>query len=125
MAGLLATGLSQYIKRWLKPLSTRANLESWPRRFVIAAMVVAPSIVCVILVLGLRVLFASFNLHTGVIDRALDLVTVLVVVRSVVHALSISLGPNSWIRTWELRLTFVIWAIISFQLLGWFDAVER
>ena len=49
----------------------------------------------------------------------------LVVVRFVVHCLSVSLGPNSWVRAWELRLTFVIWAIISFQLLGWFDAVER
>jgi small-conductance mechanosensitive channel len=125
MAGLLVTGLTQYIKRWLKPLSTRANLARWPRRFIVAGMVLAPSIIAVVLVLGLRVLFASFNLHTGVIDRALDLVTVLVVVRSAVHALSVSLGPNSWIRAWEIRLTFVIWAIIGFQLLGWFDAVER
>jgi small-conductance mechanosensitive channel len=125
MAGLLAVGLTQYIKRWLKPLSARANLARWPRRFIIAGMVLTPSLLSVLLVLGLRVLFANFDLQTSVIDRALDLVTVLVVVRFVVHALSVSLGPNSWIRDWELRLTFVIWAIISFQLLGWFDAVER
>ena len=125
MGGLLAIGLAQYIKRWLKPWSARANLARWPRRFIVAGMVLAPSLLIVLVVLGLRVLFANFELETGVIDRALDLVTVLVLVRVAVHVLSVSLGPNSWIRDWELRLTFVIWAAISFQLLGWFDAVER
>ena len=55
----------------------------------------------------------------------MDLATVLVLVRFAVHVLSVSLGPNSWIRTWELRITFVLWAIISFQVLGWFNGVER
>jgi small-conductance mechanosensitive channel len=125
MAALLATGLAHYLKNWLRPMSARPNQGRWSRRLVVAGMVLAPSLLLVLLVLGLRVLFASFALPTSVIDRALDLATVLVVVRFVVHALSVSLGPNSWIRTWELRLTFLIWAVISFQLLGWFDAVER
>ena len=55
----------------------------------------------------------------------MDLATVLVLVRFAVHVLSVSLGPNSWIRAWELRITFVLWAIISFQVLGWFAGVER
>jgi small-conductance mechanosensitive channel len=125
MAGLLALGLAHYIKRWLKPVATRRDVDRWQQRFIVAGMVLAPSIIGVVLVLGLRVLFASFALQTGVIDRALDLVTVLVLVRFVVHVLSVSLGPNSWIRSWENRLTLLIWAIISFQLLGWFGAVER
>ena len=55
----------------------------------------------------------------------MDLATVLVLVRFGVHALSVSLGPNSWIRSWELRITFVLWAAISFQVLGWFSGLER
>jgi small-conductance mechanosensitive channel len=125
MAGILATGLAQYIKRWLRPMSARVNQGRWSKRLIVACMVLAPSVLLVMLVLGLRVLFGSFNLHTSVIDRALDLATVLVLVRFVVHSLSISLGPNSWIRSWELRLTFLFWAIISFQLLGWFEGIER
>ena len=125
MAGLLALGLAQYIKRWLKPVAARANVDRWQLRFIVAGMVLAPSLLLVVLVLGLRVLFGSFSLHTDVIDKALDLATVLVLVRFAVHVLSVSLGPNSWIRSWEMRLTVTIWAIISFQLLGWFDAVER
>ncbi len=124
-AALLATGLAHYIKRWLRPLAERSDLGLWSRRLVIAGMVIAPSFMGVVLILGLRALFASFNLEVALIDVAMDLATVLVLVRFGVHALSVSLGPNSWIRSWELRITFVLWAAISFQVLGWFSGIER
>ena len=92
---------------------------------VIAGMVLAPSFMALVLVLGLRALFASFQLRVELIDIAMDLATVLVLVRFVVHAISVSLGPNSWFRAWELKLTFVLWAAISFQVLGWFSGLER
>ncbi len=125
MAALLATALAHYIKNWLRPLAARDDLPRWPRRLVIAGMVLAPSLLGVVLVLGLRVLFATFGLPTALIDIAMDLTTVLVLVRFALHVLSVSLGPNSWIRAWELKLTFFLWAIISFQVLGWFAGVER
>jgi len=124
-AALLATAVAQYIKRWLRPLAARDELPRWPRRFVVAGMVLAPSLLGLVLILGLRVLFASFDLPTALIDIAMDLATVLVLVRFALHVLSVSLGPNSWIRTWELKLTFLLWIIISFQVLGWFAGIER
>jgi small-conductance mechanosensitive channel len=125
MAALLATALAHYIKNSLRPLATRDSLARWPRRLVIAGMVLAPSLVALVLFLGLRVLFASFDLPTDLIDIAMDLATVLVLVRFAVHVLSVSLGPNSWIRAWELRITFVVWTAISFQVLGWFTGIEH
>ena len=125
MAALLASALAHYIKRWIRPLSARADLGRWPRRVVIAGMVLAPSFMAVVLILALRALFASFDLDVRVIDIAMDLATLLVLVRFGVHTLSVSLGPNSWFRNWELRLTFVIWAAIAFQELGWFMGLER
>ena len=124
-AALLATALAHYIKRWLRPLAERSDLGLWSRRLVIAGMVIAPSFMGVVLILGLRALFVSFGLEYQLIDMAMDLATVLVLVRFGVHALSVSLGPNSWIRSWELRITFVLWAAISFQVLGWFSGIER
>ena len=125
MAGLLATAFAHYIKNWLRPLAARDDLPRWPKRLVIAGMVLAPSLLGVVLVLGVRVLFATFDLPTALIEIAMDLTTVLVLVRFALHVLSVSLGPNSWIRAWELKLTFALWAIISFQVLGWFAGVER
>jgi small-conductance mechanosensitive channel len=125
MAALLATALAAYIKKWLRPLTTRDGVSRWARRCVVAGMVLAPSLLGLLLILGLRVLFSNFQLHTALIDVAMDLATVLVLVRLAVHVLSVSLGPNSWVRTWELRLTFILWTAISFQVLGWFSGIER
>jgi small-conductance mechanosensitive channel len=125
MAVLLAAGLASYLKRWLRPLATRSNIGRWSKQLVIAGMVLAPSFMALVLILGLRALFGYFGLRVELVDIAMDLATVLVIVRFVVHAISVSLGPNSWFRPWELNLTFLIWAAISFQVLGWFSGFER
>jgi small-conductance mechanosensitive channel len=125
MAILLASALSHYIKRWIRPIAARPDLPRWSLRFAVAGMVLAPAFIAVVLILGLRAAFASFDLPTGLIDMALDLATVMVLVRFGVHALSVSLGPNSWIRKWELQITFLVWAAIAFQVLGWFNGIER
>jgi small-conductance mechanosensitive channel len=125
LVALLATALGQLVKNGLRPLATRTEFGLWPRRFIVAGMVLAPSFLALVLVLGLRALFGEFELPFEFLDVILDLMTVLLLVRAGVHLLSVSLGPNSWIRNWELRLTFVIWAAISFQVLGWFSGVER
>jgi small-conductance mechanosensitive channel len=106
-------------------LSVRPNSSRWSRRLVVAGMVLAPPLLAVALILTLRLSFAALGMPTSVIDLAMELATALVLVRFAVHALSVSLGPNSWIRKWELRLTLLIWAVIGFQYLGWFEAIER
>src|SRR5690349_22249664 len=125
MAALLATALAYYLKNWLRPIAARDSLARWPRRLVIAGMVLAPALIGLLLVLLLHALFDAFDMSTGLLDIALDLTTVLVLVRFAVHVLSVSLGPNSWIRTWEIKITVVLWAIISFQVLGWFAGIEH
>jgi len=125
MVALLATALAHYIKRWLRPVAARSDIGRWSRHMVIVGMVLAPSFMALVLIVGLRALFASFSLRVELIDIALDLATVLLLVRLAVHVLSVSLGPNSWIRSWELRITFLLWAAISFQVLGWFSGLER
>jgi small-conductance mechanosensitive channel len=121
---VLAFGLAQLMKKWLGAYSARAELPQWTRRFVVTAMVVAPSFLGMALILALQPLFATFDLPTELIDLAFRLATVLVIVRFAVHMVSVSLGPNSWLRKWEVRLTVVIWAAISFQILGWFSGIE-
>ena len=50
-------------------------------------MVLAPAFLGVVSILGVRVLFGSFDLPTALIDIAMDLATVMVLVRFGVHAL--------------------------------------
>jgi small-conductance mechanosensitive channel len=125
MVLLLAAALAHYLKNVLRPIGARTDLALWPRRLVIIGMVLAPAFMAVVLILGLRFLFGGFDMPIGVIDIAMDLATLFLVVRFGVHALSVSLGPNSWFRNWEMRLTVVVWALIAFQVLGWFEGIER
>jgi hypothetical protein len=94
MAALLATALAYYLKNWLRPVAARDGLARWPKRLVVAGMVLAPALIGLLLVLGLHALFGAFDMQTGLIDIALDLTTVLVLVRFAVHVLSVSLGPQ-------------------------------
>ncbi len=124
-AVLLGMAVAAIAKKWLRPLATRASLARWPRRFVVFAMVLAPSFLMVVFILGLRPLFMAVDQPVDFIDIAIRLATVYVIVRFVVHVISVSLGPNSWMRTWEMRITFLTWAAIAFQILGWFNGIER
>jgi small-conductance mechanosensitive channel len=125
MATLLAAGIAHYVKNWLRPWSQDSRIARWPRRFVVVGMVLAPAFLSVGLILGLRAMFESLDLEYALLDIALQIATVVLLTRFGVHALSVSLGPNSWVRSWELRITFVMAVAISFQLLGWFEGIER
>ena len=59
MVALLATALAHYIKRWLRPVAARSDIGRWPRHMVIVGMVLAPSFMALVLIVGLRALFAS------------------------------------------------------------------
>ena len=78
------------------------------------------------LILGLRVLFAIFDLPTALIDIAHGSHH-----RAGAGALRacmpcrVSLGPEQLDPHLGTQLTFVLWAIISFQVLGWFAGIER
>src|SRR5215471_2943160 len=122
---LLATALASYVKRWLRPVTERADIGMWSRRAIVAGMVLAPSFLALVLILGLRTSFDYLGLQVALIDVAMDLATVLLLVRLGVHVLVVSLGPNSWVRKWELQITFALWVAISFQVLGWFVGIER
>ena len=67
----------------------------------------------------------SLHGHTAAIDTALQLTTALVLVRLGVYLLRVMMGPDSWIRSWENRITLRLWLTMSFSLVGWLDAVEN
>jgi small-conductance mechanosensitive channel len=48
----------------------------------------------------------------------------LLLVRLGVYLLALLLGPKSWVRIWDNRITLFLWIAISFELLGWFNGIE-
>jgi small-conductance mechanosensitive channel len=61
---------------------------------------------------------------TDLIDTGIQLAAVLLAVRLGVYLLALALGPRSWIARWESRLSLLVWSVLAFSLLGWFDFIE-
>jgi small-conductance mechanosensitive channel len=59
-----------------------------------------------------------------IIDAGIQLAAVLLAVRLGLYLLALALGPRSWISRWESRLALLVWAVLGFALLGWFDFIE-
>ncbi len=124
VAALIAVLGAQLVKRWHSKRQAEIH-PRWQTALVEGMALLAPFVIAAILLLLVRGVLGALRLHTAVIDISLQLVTALALVRLGVYLLRLVLGPNSWIRPWESRITFVLWLVLSFELLGWFDGVER
>jgi len=93
-------------------------------RIVEIGLIEAPFLLSLLVLLILRTFMAAAGAETSVLDTAMELAATLIAVRFVMYLLRLGLGPGSWMRTWESRLTLLIWLGISFQIVGWFGAIE-
>jgi small-conductance mechanosensitive channel len=82
------------------------------------------ALVALVVLLVARGLLAMDGDTPGIIDIGIQLAAVLLAVRLGVYLLALALGPRSWIARWESRLSLLLWAVLGFALLGWFDFIE-
>jgi small-conductance mechanosensitive channel len=125
LASLVATGAASLLKSWHRRQPLAAGAVSWQGRVLEASVILGPFLIGLALLLGVRAALGVLEMRTALIDTTLRLVAALVLVRLAVYLLRLVLGDHSWIRGWENRLATVIWLAVSFELLGWFDGVER
>jgi small-conductance mechanosensitive channel len=124
-AGVIALVGAQIVKGWDKRHPPSGRPSGWQWDVQEGCVIVAPYLVALIVLLAVRGILSSLHGHTTAIDTALQLTTALVLVRLGVYLLRVMMGPDSWIRTWENRITLVLWLTMSFSLVGWMDAVEN
>src|SRR5882672_3616456 len=96
----------------------------WQAALVEGLVVLTPAISALPLLLLAHALYAGFGLPTGALDVAFELFTAFLLVRVGVYLIARLLGPLSWLRGWETRLTWLVWLVIAFQLVGWYTAIE-
>ncbi len=123
-AGLIALAGARIVRAWSKRNAALARGEGWQGDMQEGGVIVAPYLVALIVLLAVRGALNSLHGHTAAIDTALQLTTALVLVRLGVYLLRVMMGPDSWIRTWENRITLAVWVTMSFSLIGWLDAIE-
>jgi small-conductance mechanosensitive channel len=127
LAGLIALAGAQMVRTWHRNYlanSSAARQDVWQLRVLEGAALLAPFLVALIVLLAIRWGLTLLGNATTAIDTALQLTTALVLVRLGMYLLRIMMGPESWMRAWESRLTFILWLIIGFSLVGWLDKVE-
>src|SRR5438477_7636 len=96
----------------------------WLDHSLRGAVILAPFLAAVAVLLGSHVALAALGGSTEVIDGAVRIVGALVLVRLAVFALGLMLGPESWVGTHESRITLILWAVAAVAMLGWLDALE-
>src|SRR6184192_459620 len=96
----------------------------WLDRSLRGAVILAPFLAALAVLLGSHVALAALGGPTEVIDGTVRIVGALVLVRLAVFALGLTLGPESWVGTRESRITLILWAVAAVAMLGWLDALE-
>jgi small-conductance mechanosensitive channel len=125
IASLLALAAAQFVRNWSKRGVASAAQPKWQARMIEGGVILAPFVFALALLLIVRGTLALAGTHTGVIDVALQLTTALILVRLGMYLLRLLVGPDSWVKAWEGRLTVGVWLAIAFQLVGWFETAQH
>ena len=88
------------------------------------AVILAPIVAALAVVLGGHVALAALDIPAALLDTVAQLVAAVLVLRLGVYALGLLLGPGSWVRARQNRITLFLSAIAAVALLGWLDALE-
>jgi len=88
------------------------------------AILIAPILAALALLVASHFVVGAFGLSPAVIDACARLLVALLLVRLGVYVLGLLLGPNSWVRTRESRITLILWCIVAIAALGWLDVIE-
>ena len=89
-----------------------------------AAVILAPLAAAIATLEAGRLLLVALGNPAPHVALAAQLVGALALVRFVVYVLGVLLGPHSWVRTREIRITVIVWLIAALGQLGWLDIVE-
>jgi small-conductance mechanosensitive channel len=125
VAGLAAMGAAGVVRRWRARHLALLNVRGARARLIEIMLLEAPVVVVLLSMLVARTVIAAMGVPATLLDIAMQLATALILVRLAIYLLRLALGPRSWLRTWETRLTLLVWLAISFQLVGWFDAIQN
>ncbi len=124
IASLIAVAGTHAVRNWHKRHAPPGPEASWGDKILEGCVLVAPYFFATVVMSLVRAALGWLDMHTAVVDSALQLTIALIIVRFGVYLLRLSMGGVSWVRGWENRLTLLIWLLVGFELLGWFDYAE-
>ena len=125
-AAAIVFGIAFFLGRLMKRLRAQREPGATPlfhERLIEGSVAVSPFVFALLLLFVMHSVLDAVDLHTGFMDLMVKLITALVLIRVGVFLLRLSLGPGTWLRTWENRLSLIIWMVVAINMLGWLDPV--
>ena len=121
-----AVTLALLVGRAVRNASRRRAAPSlhWQAALLQALVVLAPALCALPLLLLANAIYGHFGLPTDALDTAFRLAIALLLVRAGVFLIARPLGPLAWLRGWESGLTWLVWLVIAFQVVGWYSTIE-
>jgi small-conductance mechanosensitive channel len=124
VAVAVALAGGQALKAWRRRRGEPSSEAVVHSTVLEGALILAPIFFALVMLLIERALLGAASIPTGVIDLALQLASALLLVRAGVYGLGLLLGRETWFDAWENRIAFVIWLMIGFELVGWFEKIQ-
>ena len=125
IAAVVALAFAHAVRLWHLRRKPAFETEDWQTHTLDGVVAVAPMLLVVVLLLFAHAAFSMLSVQTAAIDTALQLATAFVLVRVAVYLLGVLVGPQSWFRRWENRITWGLAVTIGFELIGWFTPTQR
>lgn len=127
IAAVLATfGLAWFLGRFLRNRLIRSEAPgptNLREALSAGAVKISPFVIAMLLLFVARSILEAVDLSTVFLDLMLELLGALVLIRIAVFLLRLSLGPKTWLKTWETNVTLIAWSVVALQILGWLDPV--
>jgi small-conductance mechanosensitive channel len=106
------------------PPAVGARAAHWLDHALEGAVRLAPILAALATLGAGHAVLAATGATTQLVDAAIKILLALILVRIAVYVLGLLLGPKSWVRTRESRITLILWLIVSIAILGWLDVIE-
>ena len=88
-----------------------------------ALLIVSPHLAAVVLIAAFGGVLHALEADSRIVDLAITLAGLMLLIRLAVYVVRVSLGNRT--KGWGNAVTFLIWAVLALQVLGWFDPVVQ
>jgi len=116
--------LGWWIARLVRPrFASDVAPDDLPSRGREIAWVASPYVITLLILATADGLLHAAGVPARIVDVSVQLTALLLLIRSVVYVVRVSLGARARMKGWGTPISLIVWVFLSLHLLGWGDTV--
>jgi small-conductance mechanosensitive channel len=116
--------LGWWIARLVRPrFASDSAPDDLPSRGREIAWVTSPYVITLLILATADGLLHAAGVPARIVDVSVQLTALLLLIRSVVYVVRVSLGARARMKGWGTPISLIVWVFLSLHLLGWGDTV--